>query len=84
VTYRYERLGDDTSTFPLEPAQIPTLGEMLARGLKAQADAQSSVELVTDPVDGRPVRIEIDWIENAIDDEECYEILSYEALEESD
>jgi hypothetical protein len=43
-------------------------------------DAQRALELVTDPVDGHPVRIEIDWTESAIDDDECYEILRYEPL----
>jgi hypothetical protein len=37
--------------------------------------------LVTDSVDGHPVEIFIDWAPEAIDDEECYEILRYEELD---
>ena len=80
VTYRYEALDERAGAFPFEPEDIPTLGEMLARANEALLDAQSSVELVTDPVDGHPVHIDIDWIVSAIDEEECYEILRYEPV----
>jgi hypothetical protein len=83
TTYRFEPLDEAAAAFPLSPADLPTLGEMLDRAHEASLSEQSTVELVTDPLDGRPVRIEIDWIRTAIDDEECYEILAYEELDPS-
>jgi hypothetical protein len=56
---------------------VPTLGDMLARVAAARADGVAQVELETDPVDGHPVWVNIDWLPNAIDDEECYEISNY-------
>lgn len=32
------------------------------------------VSLATDPTDGHPVTLEIDWVLAAIDDEECYAV----------
>ena len=43
-----------------------------------QADELSVIPLETDPSDGHPTLIHIDWIPGAIDDEECYRTLSYE------
>jgi hypothetical protein len=83
TTYRFEALDDAAAAFPLSAADLPTLGDMLDRAHEASVSEQSTVELVTDPLDGRPVRIEIDWIRTAIDDEECYEILAYEELDPS-
>jgi hypothetical protein len=62
----------------LEPADVPTLGEMLRRAAEATASGESEVTVERDPVDGHPTLVDIDWIVNAIDDEECYEILAYE------
>jgi hypothetical protein len=42
----------------------------------AHADA---VAVVYNPQRGFPVRIDIDWVERAIDDEIRYEVLSFDA-----
>lgn len=78
VTQRYEPLDQIELPLPLEPADIPTLGEMLRRAAEATASGESEVTIERDPVDGHPTLIDIDWIVNAIDDEECYEVLEYE------
>ncbi|MGW1025295.1 DUF6174 domain-containing protein [Streptomyces sp. NPDC002577] len=59
------------------PAEVPTIGELLkeleqARREKAhRAEAQYAA-------DGHPVRISLDWEENAVDDEAAYIISGYE------
>jgi hypothetical protein len=78
VTQEYERLDQIQLPLPLEPADVPTLGEMLRRAAEATASGESEVTVERDPVDGHPTLVDIDWIVNAIDDEECYEILEYE------
>ncbi|HEX5578945.1 MAG TPA: DUF6174 domain-containing protein [Candidatus Limnocylindria bacterium] len=58
--------------------QIPTLGELLDLAERARADPDAVVRAFeVDPRDGHPSRIDIDWLPNAIDDEECYVIESY-------
>ncbi|MFF5757477.1 DUF6174 domain-containing protein [Streptomyces longwoodensis] len=60
------------------PGEVPTIGKLLttlnqARGEDADtADAEYAA-------DGHPVRISLDWDENAIDDEALYTISSYES-----
>ena len=65
----------------LENDDIPTLGDMLDRVAEARDRSGSVVTLATDPDDGHPTSISIDWIVNAVDDEECYEISDYVAGE---
>ena len=69
---------DAAAAFPGTASDLPTLGDLLRRAQEAQANSEANVELVTDANDGHPARIEIDWLPNAIDDEECYAIESYE------
>ncbi len=78
TTQSFEQLDPVVLPIPLDPADIPSLGEMLRRAAEASASGQSEVTVERDPVDGHPTLIYIDWIVNAIDDEECYEILEYE------
>jgi len=35
------------------------------------------VKATSDPIDGHPIRVEIDWQANAMDDEECSSIFEY-------
>jgi hypothetical protein len=66
-----------TSVDSLE--SVPTLGDLLAEVEQASGDPEAGeVVLESDPVDGHPTVIRVDHIENAIDDESCYEITEYE------
>lgn len=58
---------------------VPTLTDLLDEADQARADNADVVEVVRDDATGRPVRIDIDWLENATDDEACYEVSDYEA-----
>lgn len=57
--------------------EVPTLTGLLGRVAEARNEGADEVNLSTDPVDGRPISIEIDWQANAIDDEECYTISDF-------
>jgi hypothetical protein len=61
----------------VEPEEVPTLAEMLDRVAEARLEGASEVSLSTDPADGHPVSVAIDWQAIAIDDEECYAISEY-------
>ncbi|MGZ8475880.1 MAG: DUF6174 domain-containing protein [Candidatus Limnocylindria bacterium] len=61
----------------LPPNSVPTLGDLVDRFREARADRDATVRLVTDPTDGHPVSLEIDWLVDIIDDEECYEVFDY-------
>lgn len=66
---------------PLENADMPTLGDMFDRVAEAREKLGTDVSLETDPADGHPTSVSIDWIVTAIDDEECYEVTEYAAGE---
>ena len=74
---RYRALDGAAEAFPGAAADIPTLGDLQRRAQEAEANDEAIVEMESDPDDGHPTSIEIDWIPNAIDDEECYVIESY-------
>jgi uncharacterized protein DUF6174 len=57
-------------------SEVPTIGELLDEAERAREDGADSVE-VEEAADGRPTRIDIDYITNAIDDEACYGISRY-------
>ena len=60
-----------TEPWPL-PAELPPGSpEVVERSLP-------DVRLVTDPVDGHPVELYIDWIPEAIDDEVCYSVREFD------
>lgn len=61
----------------IEPEAVPTLAEMFERVAEARRDNASEVILSTDPADGHPVSVKIDWQANMIDEEECYEISDF-------
>ena len=73
----YRALDGPAGAFPGAAADIPTLGDLQRRAQEAEANDEATVEMESDPDDGHPTSIEIDWIPNAIDDEECYVIESY-------
>lgn len=59
------------------PEAMPTLADLLRLVAQARSNGADEVSLNTDPADGRPISIEIDWLANAIDDEECYTISDF-------
>jgi Family of unknown function (DUF6174) len=73
----YRALDGAAEAFPGTASDLPTLGDLQRRAQEAEANDEAIVTLETDPDDGHPTSIEIDWIPNAIDDEECYEITNY-------
>jgi hypothetical protein len=57
---------------------VSTLGDMLEEVRVASEDPEAGeVSLETDPADGHPTSVSVDHIEDAIDDESCYEITDY-------
>ncbi|WP_031480554.1 DUF6174 domain-containing protein [Streptomyces bicolor] len=60
------------------PDAVPTIGELLGEMEQARRDDADKVEAEY-AADGRPVRISLDWEENAIDDEALYVISDYQA-----
>ncbi|MFE7275879.1 DUF6174 domain-containing protein [Streptomyces sp. NPDC057623] len=59
------------------PDAVPTIGELLAELEQARREDADTAEAEYAP-DGHPVRISLDWEENAIDDEARYVITAYE------
>ena len=74
VVTRFQPLDERAAAFPGSAESIPTLGEMLRRVVDARSEGVAEVLLETDPDDGHPVEISIDWRPLTIDDEECYQI----------
>lgn len=70
-------LDPGTGNPTLDNASIPTLRDLLDRVAEAQERPGSVVTFETDPRDGHPITVSIDWIVSAVDDEECYEITDY-------
>lgn len=64
----------ETAIAVVQPADVPTLAGLHTLVAEARADGADKVDLVTDPADGHPVSVEIDWEAAAIDDEECYTV----------
>ncbi|MFF8974761.1 DUF6174 domain-containing protein [Streptomyces sp. NPDC014995] len=59
------------------PGQAPTIGGLLERLEQARGDDAHTAEAEY-AADGHPVRISLDWDENAIDDEALYLISAYQ------
>ncbi|MER5211708.1 DUF6174 domain-containing protein [Streptomyces sp. NPDC002838] len=59
------------------PGEVPTIGRLLKRLDQARSDDADTAEAQY-AADGRPLRISLDWDENAIDDEALYVISAYE------
>jgi hypothetical protein len=55
------------------------LSGLFRRVTDARAAGAAVAQLVVDPVDGHPTRIEIDPDRNAIDDELCFSVSDYRA-----
>src|SRR5262245_38719425 len=77
VAISYQPLDERAASFPGGIDAIPTLGQLSARAEEASKDDKAVLTLETDPTDGHPSLINIDWLPNAIDDEECYQITHY-------
>lgn len=68
-----------TAAAVVQPNDVPTLADLVRLVAEARSDEADRVNFVTDPTDGHPVSVEIDWQANAIDDEECYQISDFVA-----
>ncbi|MEU6002787.1 DUF6174 domain-containing protein [Streptomyces sp. NPDC047197] len=58
------------------PGEVPTIAELLHEMEQARRDGAHTAEAKY-AADGHPVRISLDWDENAIDDEALYAISAY-------
>lgn len=68
------RYADDTGE------DVPALEDLRKEAATASAEGADMVELKADPDDGHPTSIDIDYDEDAIDDEACYVISDYREL----
>ncbi|MGP4114214.1 DUF6174 domain-containing protein [Streptomyces sp. 4N509B] len=59
--------------------EVPSIGDLLAEAEAARERGADSVEVET-AADGRPTRISVDEMEEAIDDEACYDIEDVEPV----
>lgn len=59
------------------PDAVPTIGELLDELAQARRDGADAAE-ARYAADGHPLRISLDWEENAVDDEAVYVISAYE------
>ncbi|MDK1342894.1 DUF6174 domain-containing protein [Streptomyces sp. 378] len=59
------------------PDAVPALGELLRELEQARQGGADTAEAEYAPGDGHPVRIVLDWEENAVDDEARYTISAY-------
>jgi hypothetical protein len=75
----YVALDETAERFSGAPSDVPTLADLIALVKEARSATEPEVTLVTDPQDGHPVEIFIDWAPDAMDDEECYVITDYAA-----
>ena len=72
------RRPDDPCSHYFPGDEVPTLADLVNRVEQARADEDAILRAFeVDPVDGDLIHIDIDWLPNAIDDEECYVIESY-------
>ena len=56
---------------------VPSLEDLLDEAERARSDGADIVEVVSDPKDGHPTSVKIDYDEKAIDDEACYTVTDY-------
>jgi hypothetical protein len=61
----------------VSPEHLPTLATLVGYYNDAVATGADQADLVQDPADGHPVRIDIDHSERAVDDESCFVIEDY-------
>lgn len=81
VAFRGLDLQGRAAASSLQPRDLPTLADLLALATNARTTGADRVDLVTDPADAHPVLIEIDWLSEAMDDEECYSTHDFTAAE---
>jgi len=97
VATAFEPLDERAEVYDAHPPEsMPTLGQIMREVAEAQsrtepvdlpddrADDRRSlpdVRLTTDPLDGHPVAVYIDWVPEGIDDELCYSISEYDVAE---
>jgi hypothetical protein len=77
-TVAFTGLDESGRRYPGDAGSIPTLGGILKEADDATAGNADSVNVETDPADGHPVSVAIDWRANAIDDEACYRVTDYD------
>jgi hypothetical protein len=76
-TVEFEGIDEAGRVFQGDAGAVPTLAAILKEAEDARKGNASSVEVETDPVDGHPVTVAIDWLAGAIDDEACYRVSDY-------
>jgi Family of unknown function (DUF6174) len=76
-TVAMERLDGSARRFQGTFHELPTLAMLLTSVVDPRNRGADSVKLTTDPTDGHPTHVEIDWAVHTVDDEECYQISSY-------
>jgi hypothetical protein len=77
MTTGYEALDEQAALFSGPASNVPGLGEMLRLVAEARDGGVADVSLVNDPDDGHPTEVSIDWLPDAMDDEECYVVSDY-------
>ena len=60
---------------------VPTLADLVEELVSARQARADQADIAYDPTDGHPVTIDIDWDVNAVDDESCYVIRTYDIVE---
>jgi hypothetical protein len=79
----HEVVGDDAmgrqmlQARKLTPKWFPTLGSLVEDFEHAKDKDADVAEISVDPVDGHPTRIMLDYDEDAIDDEACYDTVTF-------
>lgn len=63
----------------LKPEWFPTLGSLFEDFQQAEDEDADVAEISFDPVDGHPRRIRLDYDNDAIDDEACYDVVTFTA-----
>jgi Family of unknown function (DUF6174) len=76
-TVGMERLDASARRFQGTVHELPTLAMLVATAADARNRGASTVKLTTDPTDGHPTHVEIDWEAHTIDDELCYQVSNY-------
>lgn len=63
-----------------KPEWFPTLGRVLKEFQQAESKDADVAKISFDPVDGHPTRIRLDFDEDFVDDEACYDIVRFTAF----
>jgi hypothetical protein len=76
-TVAFRGLDEAGRTYQGNAGSMPTLRGFLMEAEDATTRKADSVKVETDPADGHPLNVAIDWLANTIDDESCYRVTDY-------